>query len=104
ILDRQGLYARAVAQAQILARDSKDITLALVENRVDLALNWYGAELNVATSVTVLPLPPSVAEHHALRLGLLKSSYNLQLAQQFITFVLVPAQQQVLSRHGFEED
>ena len=104
IFSRQGLYARALGQAQVLARDSKDINQALVQNHVDLALNWYGAGLKIATSVSLLPLPPSVADRHVLRLGLLKSSYHPQLAQQFINFSLAPEQQQLFARHGFEDD
>lgn len=103
LLEAQGIYHQAMAQATLLARDSKDIKQAVAENAADLALNWYAAALaDSDRPVEVLELDQAVAAPHMLRLALLKYTYDRQLAHKFITFVLSPIGQKTLDQYGFQ--
>ena len=99
-----GLYEQAIEQANILARDSKDMAAAIVAGRADLAFNWIATGQNKATSaVEVIPLPATVAPPHILRIAVLKTAYYPELARQFVAFVVSPLAQQILHKHRLEE-
>lgn len=103
LLEAQGIYKQAVAQAAILARDSKDIQQAVATGAADLALNWYAAALaDPENQVEIIELDRAVASPQILRLALLKCSYDRQLAQKFIAFVLSSTGQQILDQYGFQ--
>jgi len=104
LLEPLGIYDQALAQAILIARDSKDITQAVAEDRADLALNWYAAALSDPDrQVEVLELDSAIARPHRLRLALLSCSYDKALARKFVTFVLSSPGQQVLASYGFKE-
>ncbi len=104
ILSMEGLYRKAVGQALFLATDSKDLENAIKESRADLTLNWYAAALrDKENAVDVVPLDELVAPPHVLALGLLKTSYHLELARRYIAFASSSTGQAILSRYGFGE-
>lgn len=103
ILEPQGLYARAVKQALLLATDSKDILQAMRAGHADLSINWDAAVLpeDRATTLETLRLDESLAVPHALVLGLLKSSRHPELARRFMAFSVSPEGQKIFARYGF---
>ncbi len=104
LLSALGIYKQAVVQANVLARDSKDIFQAVAGGEVDLALNWYATAVSADNkAVEVLEVENVVAAPHILRLALLKYSYDPVLAKKFILFVLSPVGQQILTEYVFKE-
>jgi molybdate transport system substrate-binding protein len=103
ILKTAGLYTKAVEQALFMVTDSKDIEKAIKENRADLTINWHAASLQDGNSavVDVLSLDNSIAFHHALILGVLKTAHYPELARRFMALASSMEGQSIFLRYGF---
>ncbi|MEA3544415.1 MAG: substrate-binding domain-containing protein, partial [Thermodesulfobacteriota bacterium] len=105
ILNSEGFYRKAVAQALFLATDSRKLVTAIEENRADLTINWHAATLSGKnrTLVDILPLDNIVAPPQVLILGLLKTSHHFELTRRFMQLAGSDQRQALLSRYGFGE-
>jgi len=103
ILGKLGLYQQAVEQVMFFAVDSKDIVQAVEEKTADRVLNWTAAVLSEKKNnkVDVLPLNNIIAPLHPLILGVLKTSYDRELARRFIELAGSEEGQQIFARYGF---
>ena len=103
MLDKAGIYPRAVAKAALMMPDSRAINLALKRGEGDLALNWRATAFfaDNAPHIEAIDLPTSVAKPQALLLIQLSFSKNPALAGKFIDFVASPEGQAVFRKYGF---
>lgn len=103
ILRNAGIYERAVEQSLFLAVDSKEIVQAVAERTADLGLNWVAAARveDYADNVDVLILSDGIAPRHALTLGVLKTTYDRELARRFMVFAGSEDGQRIFVRYGF---
>ncbi len=103
MLDKAGIYPRAVAKAALMMPDSRAINLALKRGEGDLALNWRATAFfaDNAPHVEAIDLPTNVAKPQALLLIQLSFSKNPALAGKFIDFVASPEGQAVFRKYGF---
>ena len=101
----EGTYKQAAEQVLFLAIDSKDLEVAIKENRADLTMNWNAAALhdNNSAAIDILRLDESIAPPHVLMFGLLSTSHSPKLAQRFMSFAGADEGQNIFLRYGLGE-
>jgi len=103
ILTRKGIYEQVVAASAILLPDSKALSAALREGKVDVVLNWK-AVLHTGDNVQhleLLPLPSDEARRHELSMAATVYSTAPEAAQQFLEFCASPEGKGVFAKYGF---
>lgn len=106
ILDKAGLYPRAITKAVLLMPDSRAINLAMKRHEADITLNWRATAFfpeNIA-QIDAIALDPNLANLQPLMLTLLSFSKNPAAARKFIDYVASPDGQQVFQKFGFLVD
>lgn len=103
ILTRKGIYDKVVAASAMMMPDSKALSGALREGRVDLVLNWKPAALNDENPrfIDVVPLPDEDAKRHDLTMAVTAYSRNPEAAISFIDLCASPEGQAIFQKHGF---
>ncbi len=103
ILEKQGVYEQVLQNSVALPAASRNIRRSIVEDGVDLAMNWR-ATANFKENIErmdVLLLPESVAPKKKLLLNLLTFSENPELAKKFMLYAVSPAGQEIFKKYGF---
>ncbi len=106
ILEKAGIYEEVVRGSIALAAASRNISRSIVEDGLDLALNWRvtaGFAEN-KDLMDVLLLPDAVAPKMELFLNLLSFSKNPELAKKFMLHAVSPAGQAIFMKYGFLEE
>lgn len=103
ILDKAGIYPKAVAKAALMMPDSRAINLALRRGEGDIALNWRATAFfpDNAAHLEAISLDTKLAEPQALLLIQLSFSRQPVLAKKFIDFVASADGQAVFRKYGF---
>lgn len=103
ILDKAGIYPKAVAKAALMMPDSRAINLALRRGEGDIALNWRATAFfpDNVPHLDVVDLDTQLAEPQALLLIQLTFSRQPELGRKFIDFVASPEGQAVFRKYGF---
>lgn len=103
ILEKAGIYDEVVRNSVFLAAASRNISRSIVEDGMDLAMNWRATasfEENKEL-MDALVLPDSVAPKKKLFLNLLSFSENPELAKEFMLYAASPAGQEIFKKYGF---
>ena len=103
ILDKAGIYPKAVAKAALMMPDSRAINLALRRGEGDIALNWRATAFfpDNAAHLEAVSLDTKLADPQALLLIQLTFSRQPALAKKFIDFVASAEGQAVFRKYGF---
>lgn len=103
VLDKAGIYPKAVAKAALMMPDSRAINLALRRGEGDVALNWRATAFfpDNQPHLDVVNLDTRLAEPQALLLIQLSFSKQPALAKKFIDFAASPEGQAVFRKYGF---
>jgi len=103
ILTKAGIYDQVVAAAAMLLPDSKALSGALREGKVDVVLNWRPALQNDGNAqvMDIVPLPEEVARRHDLTMAVTAYSRNLETAMRFVELCASPEGQAVFKKYGF---
>lgn len=103
ILDRAGLYDKAVERALYLTEDSKGLKQAIEEHKADLIINWYATALwpENRDIMDALLLDNSIAPAHNLILGLLEFSNHPEIARHFMELAVSAEGQTIFTNYGF---
>lgn len=103
ILTKAGLYDQAMDHALYLTSDSKGLKQAIINDDVDLTLNWYATAVweENRSKMDVLWLDESIAPPHKLVLGVLKYARHPDLAQQFLHFAASAEGRTIFEQYGF---
>lgn len=103
ILTRKGSYEKVVALSAIMLPDSKALSAALREGKVDVVLNWK-AVLHTgdnAQHMEMLALPNNEAGRHELSMATTIYSTAPEAALNFLEFCASPQGRAVFEKHGF---
>ena len=103
ILRGSQLYDQAMKKALFLTTDSKDLTKAIMEDRVDLVVNWYATGLwpQHTPYVDVLRFNEEQVAPHRLVLGILTFSINRGLSRDFMALAGSEEGQAIFRKCGF---
>lgn len=103
ILTAQGLYDQVVAASAMMEPDSKGLSAALREERVDVVLNWKAVLFigNNAQYMDMLPIQNGFAPTHVLTMATVVHSQEPGLAKDFLALCASPEGRAVFERHGF---
>ena len=103
ILDKLGIYPKAIKMAAFLSPDSRSLVNAMKKNEADLTMNWraVGFFADNAATVDTIDLDPRIAKPQALQLTLLKSSKNPELARRFMALASGDEGQAIFRKYGF---
>jgi molybdate transport system substrate-binding protein len=88
ILDKKGIFNKAMANARLLTTDSKDLIKMLKNKEADLVINWYATSVWPENKpyVDVLKINPRYVEPKKLVLGILKTSKYPEIAEKFLNY------------------
>lgn len=106
ILEKAGIYEEVLRNSVALPAASRNIRRSIVEDGIDLAMNWR-ATANFSENkelMDVLVLPESVAPKRQLLLNLLTFSANPDLAKEFMLYSVSPAGQEIFKKYGFRDE
>lgn len=102
LLESKGLRQQAYRQALFFLLDSRALNSAILNNEVDLVLNWLSVtRQNNSRNVSVLPLAKKTAGSVTLRLGLLSTAHHKTLAQHFMALASSAKGQAIFTSYGF---
>ena len=103
ILQAEGMYDQVIAASAMMQPDSKALSGALREEKVDVVLNWK-AVLTFQDNnqyMEVLPIIGDVATPHKLTMAIIANSRELELANRFLDFCASDQGRAVFQRYGF---
>ncbi|MEN8258094.1 MAG: molybdate ABC transporter substrate-binding protein [Thermodesulfobacteriota bacterium] len=103
ILEKAGIYEEVLRNSVALPAASRNIRRSIVEDGIDLAMNWR-ATANFKENkalMDVLVLPASIAPKKKLLLNLLSFSDNPKLAKEFMLYAVSPSGQEIFKKYGF---
>jgi len=103
ILTRKGIYDKVVAASAMMMPDSKALSGALRDGKVDLVLNWKPALRNDdnALFMDVVPLLDEDVKRHDLTMAVTAYSRNPEAAMRFIELCVSPEGQLIFNKYGF---
>lgn len=103
ILTGKGIYDAVVRNAAFMASDSKGMTSALREKRVDLVMNWCSVYYfkDNAQFMDEVPLDPGTATRHPLVMATLVYSRNPEKAKTFMALCASEPGRAVFQKYGF---
>jgi len=103
ILKAKGIYDQVAAGAAMMALDSKSLTRALIEGKVDVVLNWK-AVLHIGDNrdrMDVLPIQGGFAAEHKLTMAVVRYSGDHDMSLKFLNLCASPEGRAVFARYGF---
>ncbi len=106
ILEKAGIYQEVLRHSVALPAASRNIRRSIVEDGVDLAMNWR-ATANFPENkdlMDALVLPESIAPKKKLLLNRLSFSENPKLATEFMLYAVSPAGQEIFMKYGFLDE
>lgn len=106
ILEKAGIYKEVLRNSLALPAASRNIRRSIVEDGVDLAINWR-ATANFKENkelMDVLVLPEAIVPKTKLLLNLLTFSNNPKLAKEFMLYAASPAGQEIFKKYGFLDE
>lgn len=105
ILESAGIYDAVVENARELTTDSKDLAVALVDDRADLVINWYAVSTWEENSehIDVIPLNEEIAPPKTLILASLTTAREPELAKLFIEYAVSEPGKAIFAKYGFAE-
>lgn len=105
ILESAGIYDAVVDNARELTTDSKDLAVALINDRADLVINWYAVSTweENAEHMDVIPLSAEIASPKALILASLTTAREPELANIFIDYAVSEQGKAIFAKYGFAE-
>lgn len=103
ILNRKGIYDNMMAAAAMLLPDSKALSAALKEGKVDVVINWKPVLLigDNAKYMEMLPLLDVEAKRHELTMATTKFSASPEAAEKFLAFCASEQGRGVFEKYGF---
>ena len=103
LLQAKGIYDQVVAAAAMMQPDSKALTGALREGKVDVVLNWQAvlSFQDNSQEMEMLPIKGDWATPHKLTMSVLANSREPELANRFLYFCASEQGRAVFQRYGF---
>jgi molybdate transport system substrate-binding protein len=103
VLQAKGIYDQVVAAAAMMQPDSKGLTGALREGKVDVVLNWQAVVFIQDNSqyMEVLPIKGGLAIPHKLTMAVISHSREPELANRFLELCASERGRAVFQRYGF---
>ena len=103
MLTRKGIYDKVVAASAMLLPDSKALSAALREDKLDVVLNWKAAYStgDNANFMDMLPIPDKDAKRHELTMAVTAYSGYPEAAQQFLELCVSPEGRAIFEKYGF---
>ncbi len=94
---------KAYDNSIFIGTDSRNLNRALIEEDVDLTINWRASAYWDENSkyIDVVPLPDNLAPRKKLVISLLSFSENKEIAKAFIKFSSSKEGQKVMKKYGF---
>jgi molybdate transport system substrate-binding protein len=106
ILEKAGIYDVVLRNSVSLPAASRNIRRSIVEDGIDLAMNW-GSTASFPENkelMDILVLPESIAPKKKLLLNLLSFSENPELAKEFMLLAVSPEGQAVFKKYSFLDE
>ena len=102
ILDKKGIFEEVNKNIEYYTTDSKDLTLALKNDKADLVVNWYATSTWEGNKkyIDVFVIDEKFAKKKKLIIGLLKYSNNPEIAKKFIKYASSKEGQEIFKKHG----
>jgi molybdate transport system substrate-binding protein len=103
LLDKAGIYPKAVKHAAYLSPDSRSLVNSMKKGDADLTMNWRATAFfpdNVA-ALDVVDLETKVAPPQALLLNLLTFSKSKDTAKRFMDYAAGEEGQAIFRKYGF---
>ncbi len=103
ILEKKGIYNEVATRISFFGADSKDLFLAVKENRADLAINWYAPYVwdNNKDFIDVIEIDSIYRDNKRLTLGVLSYSKHPKLAKKVLDLAHSDKGKQIFSKYGF---
>ncbi|MBU0680762.1 MAG: substrate-binding domain-containing protein [Proteobacteria bacterium] len=106
ILEKAGIYDEVLRNSVSLPAASRNIRRSIVEDGIDLAMNWRATASFPENKelMDALVLPESIAPKKKLLLNLLSFSDNPELAKEFMLLAVSPEGQAVFKKYSFLDE
>ncbi len=103
VLSKNNLYKKVIINTSLLAPDSRNLTKALKEDKVDLVLNWYATTFWKGNKeyVEALALDDKFSNKSKLVFNLLSTSKHKNLSKKFMEFASSKEGREVFHKYGF---
>lgn len=104
LLVTEDIFQEVEQNAIRFTTDSKDLSMAIINNEADLVINWYATYTWDRNSdfMDILDIPSLENTKKKLILAQLKSSQHPEIAQKIIAYAISPEGQAIFEKHGLK--
>ncbi len=106
VLIKEKIYKKVMLNTSLLAPDSRTLTKLIIDDKVDLLLNWYATIFFNENKkyIQVLELDDKYAQKSKLVFNLLSTSKNKRLSRKFLDFAASKESRKIFYKYGFLDD
>lgn len=96
-------FDKAYDNSVLIGTDSRNLNRALIEDKVDLTINWKVTSLWPENSkyIDIIDIPEDLAVHKKLLISLLEFSKNKKIAREFMKFAASKEGRKIMKKYGF---
>ena len=104
LLVSEGVFQEVEQNAIRFTTDSKDLSMAIINDEADIVINWYATYTwdNNSEFMDVLNVPGLENTKKKLILAQLKSSNHPEISRKIIDYATSPEGQAIFKKHGFK--
>ena len=96
-------YQKAYENAAMISTDSRDLNALLLDNSVDMSINWKATAYwgKNAEKITVIPIDEKFAKKKRLIINMLSFSKHKDIAKAFIRYCVSNNGKKLIKKYGF---
>lgn len=104
LLLTEGIFEEVEQNAIRFTTDSKDLSMAIINNEADIIINWYATYTwdRNRDYMDILDIPSLENTKNKLVLAQLNSSQHPKIAQKIMAYAISPEGQAIFKKHGLK--